>query len=175
MAGDKYAALRAEFIASDCPSVAEFAKLKGLTGRAARNMENRASEQKWLERQRERIDQRVKDREKERERVRIEEEKRWARKLVEGWAQARMNALTNYLSAQATQGKAAKALLTRETPPTAQEARSLMGGALDGIKGYNLATGNPTEITEHTGAVQVAQQWTNEQLTEFARAALGKV
>ena len=37
------------------------------------------------------------------------------------------------------------------------------------------ALGMTTGIMEHKGELQVAQQWTNEQLTEFARAALGKV
>lgn len=175
MAGDKYAALRAEFVDNDDAGVPAFARRKGITGRDAERLGEVASRQGWLAMQKERQD---KDREtarKAQETANREEAERVAKKLAQGWAQARLNVLTNYLSAQAAHASAAKALANRDAPITAQEARALMGGALDGIKGYNLATGNPTEITEHTGAVQVAQQWTNEQLTEFARAALGKV
>ena len=150
MAGDKYAALRAEFVEHNSITVADLARQHGLPVERTQVI---AARQKWTEQRQERI-------RREQETIRQAEEKALrekaaqdAARIVQLWSDARMDEVLLFRGGQATQSKATKALLARETPPTAQEARALRGASGDGVRALHLATGEPTERVEMAGGL----------------------
>lgn len=142
MAGDKYAALRAEFVAGTM-TLAALAEKHGASYTGLRQV---AARENWMA-QRHKTSQNITD----------SAAKQAAEEVAELWVKARRLAAENFIAAQELQAAAIRALQDGEKTATAQDARAIMGSAVDGIRGLHMATGEPTEITEHRGGLALAQ------------------
>jgi hypothetical protein len=147
MAGDKYADARSFFVNNERPvTVADVARRYGVK---PENLKQIAWKQNWQRLRDERLNS---DNEKlsQARDAKLRED---AERIAQLWSDARMDEALLFRGGQATQSKATKALLARETPPTAQEARALRGASGDGVRALHLATGEPTERVEMAGGL----------------------
>ena len=147
MAGDKYATLRDEFV--DSPTAKTVADIARAHGVKPGNLQQVAKRQGWGALRTKSIAERTEKYRQERE----EKQRENAERIEQLWSDARMDEVLLFRGGQATQSKATKALLARETPPTAQEARALRGASGDGVRALHLATGEPTERVEMAGGL----------------------
>ena len=162
MAGDKYAALRAEFVAGTM-TPGELAQRHGLP---EKRLQDVAARQGWYAAREENAKRREAIAKKAEEIAVARAAQSAAEKVAEHWAQARIQAATVFLASQKVQSEAIKALLSGENPPSAHEARAIMGSAVDGIRGLHMATGEPTEITEHRGGLALADRETLDAMIQ---------
>ena len=162
MAGDKYAALRAEFV-DGAMSIADLARAHGVP---EGNLQTVAARQKWTEKRQEKRRQRQETSERAAEMATERAAMKAAEEVAALWARARIQAAENFVAAQELQAAAIRALQDGEKPPSAHEARALMGSAVDGIRGLHMATGEPTEITEHRGGLALADRETLDAMMQ---------
>ena len=148
MAGDKYAALRAEFVASNTATVRELAEAHGFDERGARRLQEVAARQGWQEKRNERLRKAQQISEKAQESA-----TRRAAKTAAEKAEAIMQ--NAWSLTQNAQGVLALAIggIKERGQATPAEAAQIQRATGEAVRTMMNMLGLPTEHVEHSGAV----------------------
>lgn len=164
MAGDKYAALRAEFMRDKTATLADLARKHGVPYGSLRTI---AARQKWSEARSE-AEQKLTD---AAQKSTEEAVSKAAREVADDAALTYKRNMTLLKYVQQNVGETLSAQRQKGVPFTPQENKANAGAVLELIRGRNLLCGEPTESLELSGALTLAQV-DRAQLAELMREVL---